>query len=206
MTNGMPATAPATVRQLDTPAASALADLAGMLEDMSTVLRCCERLVSELPATEGELDDLVVEALWTTALLCYWRCFTPGQRGMALTEDDVKAIELQGDVLEWHKVLLRLREHYAEAAANPRERFSVGVSQAADGSADGIAITSARQEPVDDRTVRQTGAVAYELSRVLDQRITEHQATVFGTAQAMSGVDLNELPLIDVSEDDDRDS
>lgn len=199
MTNGTP-TAPATVRQLDTPAASALADLAGMFEDMATVLRCCERLVSELSNTEGEPDDLVVEALWTTALLCYSRCFT--QRGMALTENDVEAIQLQGDVLEWHKVLLRLREHYAGAATNPREVFSVGASQAADGSADGIAITSARQETVDERSVRQTGAVAYELSRVLDQRMTEHQTTVFNTAQMMSKADLDQLPLIDVSEDE----
>lgn len=202
MTDGTPATAPATVRQLDTPAASALADLAGMFEDMATVLRCCERLVSELSNTEGESDDLVVEALWTTALLCYSRCFTPGQRGMALTEDDVEAIQLQGDVLEWHKVLLRLREHYAGAAGNPRERFSVGASQAADGSVDGIAITSARQASVDERSVRQTGAVAYELSRVLDQRMTEHQTTVFNTAQVMSKVDLDQLPLIDVSVDE----
>lgn len=202
MTNGTSATAPTAVRHLETPAASALTDLAGMFEDMQTVLRCCERLVSELSNTEGEPDDLIVETLWTTALLCYGRCFMPGQRGMALTEDDVKAIELQGDVLEWHQVLHRLREHYADTAANPRERFSVGVSQDPDGRANGIAITSARQPPVDDRTVRQTGAIAFELSRMIDQRIAEHQETVFGTAKAMSKADLDRLPLIEVSEDD----
>lgn len=202
MTNGMSATAPSAVRHLETPAASALTDLAGMFEDMQTVLRCCERLVSELSDTDGEPDDLVIEALWTTALLCYGRCFMPGQRGMALTEEDVEAVQLQGDVLEWHKVLHRLREHYAYTAANPRERFSVGVSQDADGNANGIAITSARQPRVDDRTVRQTGALAFELSRVIDQRIAEHQETVFGNAKAMSKADLNQLPLIEVSEDD----
>lgn len=202
MTNGKPATAPTVVRELDTPAASALAHLAGMLEDMHTVLRCCERLVSELSNTDGEPDDLVIETLWTTALLCYERCFSPGKSGMALSEDDVKAIQLQGDVLEWHKVLHRLREHYADTATNPRESFSVGVSQDSDGSANGIAITSARQPPVDDRTVRQTGAIAFELSRVIDTRITEHQETVFNTVQVMSRPDLDRLPLIDVSEDE----
>lgn len=202
MTDGTAATAPTAVRQLDTPAAAALADLAGMLEDMHTVLRCCERLVSELSHTQGEPDDLMVESLWTTALLCYERCFTPGQRGMALSEDDVKAIQLQGDVLEWHKVLHRLREHYADIATNPRERFSVGVSQDPDGTVNGVAITSARQPPVDDRTVRQTGAIAFELSQALDQRITEHQATVFETARAMPTADLDVLPLIDVSADE----
>lgn len=203
MTNGKSATAPTAVRQLDMPAASALADLAGMFEDMQTVLHCCERLVSELSDADGEPDELIAEALWTTALLSYDRCFTAGQRGMALTEDDVEALELQGDVLEWHKVLRRLREHYASTAANPRERFSVGVSQDADGSANGTAITSAQQPIVDDRTVRQTGAIAYELSRVIDQRITDQQATVFANAQAMSKADLDRLPLIEVSADDD---
>ena len=37
-------------------------------------------------------------------------------------------------MLDWHKVLLRLRDHYADPAANPRERFTVGVTQDADGA------------------------------------------------------------------------
>lgn len=202
MTNGKSATAPTAVRQLEMPAASALADLAGMFEDMQTVLRCCERLVSELSDADGEPDEVIAESLWTTALLSYGRCFTAGQRGMALTEDDVKKLELQGDVLEWHKVLQRLRDHYASTAANPRERFSVGASQDSDGSANGIAITSARQPIVDDRTVRQTGAIAYELSRVIDQRITDQQARVLANAQGMSKDELDRLPLIEVAEDE----
>ena len=67
---------PAVVRRLDDPAAAALAELVEVFEDLQTVLRCCERLVTEL-AAEGEPDPVVVEAVWTTALLSYARCFAP---------------------------------------------------------------------------------------------------------------------------------
>ena len=74
-------------------------------------------------------------------------------------------------MLEWHKVLLELRDHYADPAVNPRERFTVGVTQDASGPPSGVAITSVRQPLVDDLTVRQTGAIAYALSGLVDGRI-----------------------------------
>lgn len=83
---------------------------------------------------------------------------------MGLTERDVVDTELQGKVLEWHKVLRQLRQHYADTAENPRERFVVGVALDADEQPNGIAVTSTPQPPLDDLTVRQTGAIAYGLS------------------------------------------
>ena len=76
------------MRRLDDPAAAALAELVEVFEDLQTVLRCCERLVTEL-AVEGEPDEVVVEAVWTTALLSYARCFSATGEGVALTEDDL---------------------------------------------------------------------------------------------------------------------
>lgn len=193
---------PATVRVLDSPSAQELADLAAILDDLQTVLRCCERLVTELtePKEEGgEPDDLTIEALWTSTVLSYTRCFAGGRRGMGLTEDDVTATRLPGEVLEWHEVLRRLRKHYADPAENPRERFTVGAAQDSHGRANGIAITSTRQPRLDDVTVRQTGALAYELSRMVDQRITEHQERVRTDAGTLARADLDELPLIEVT-------
>lgn len=190
---------PTAVRLLDSPAALALADLAAMLDELQTVLRCCDRLLTELDDANGEADDLVLESVWTTALLSYQRCFADGRSGQGLTEDDVKALPLQGEVGEWHQVLRQLREHYADAAANPRERFSVGASQDSRGRADAIAITSVPQPRLDDRTVRQTGAVAYELYRLVDQRAAEHQQRLLAAAHAMSQDELDRLPRIDVA-------
>jgi hypothetical protein len=168
-----------------------------MADDLQVVLRCCERLLTELGADEP--DDLVVEALWTTALLSYGRCFHDAGRGMVLTEDDVGGTSLQGDVVGWHKVLRRLRKHYAAPVANPRERFSVGVAQDPSGAASGVAITSARQPMLDDVTVRQTGALAYELTRVVQRRMDDQQERVLAAAKSMATRDLNALPPVDVT-------
>lgn len=186
---------PATVRQLSTQEARDLAGLASIFGDLQTVLRCCERLVAELAA---EPDEIVVEAVWTTAVLSYARCFAADDR-VRLTEKDVTATPLQGDVLAWHRVLSQLREHYADATQNPRERFAVGATLDADGTPVGVAITSAAQPRLDDVTVRQTGALAYELSKVVDERIAARQAQVLATASAMSAADLGKLPHIDVT-------
>ncbi|HEX4724021.1 MAG TPA: hypothetical protein VH333_16000 [Pseudonocardiaceae bacterium] len=192
-------TEPATVRHIDTPAAKALADLGAMLDDLQTVLFCCQRLLTELDPATGPPDELVVESVWTTTLLSYGRCFTDAGRGMALTEDDVTATSLRGDVLNWHQLLRRLGKHWASPAHNPRERLSVAAAVADDGTATGIAITSLRQPAPDDRTVRQTGALAYELSQVVERRMSEQQERVLTAAKAMSADRLGRLPLIDIA-------
>lgn len=189
---------PIAVRRLAIPSAQALADLASIFNDLQTVLRCCERLVAEL-ADGNAADDLVLEGVWTTALLSYSRCFTGGDRGMCLTESDVEATELQGEVLEWHKALRRMRKHFADPAHNPRERYDIGAAQDEDGRPTGIAITSTPQPPLDDRTVRQTGAIAYALSKLVDERITEQQEKVFAAAEALSTAKLNEMARIEVA-------
>lgn len=189
---------PRSVRRVGSPAAGALSDLAAIFEDLQTTLMCCERLVAALGAPEP--DPVVVESLWTTALLSYTRCFAPGGRGMGLTEDDVSALELEGEVLAWHRMLRTLRKHYADPAANPRETFEVGVA-VDDGAPVGVAITSTRQATVDEQTVRQTGAIAYALHRRVDERIAEHQATVLRGVEALSASELATLDEIELTDD-----
>jgi hypothetical protein len=206
MSNDVFTATPAAVRRLDSPDALAVADLAAVFDDLQTVLRCCERLVAELgeAGEDGEVgqeepDGLSLEAFWTTAVLSYARCFATRARDTGLTVDDVTATGLGGDVLGWHNVLLQLRGHQADPLTNPREQFAVGVSQGADGTAAGIAVTSTRQPPVDDITVRQTGAIAYALSRIVDQRIAERQDTVFRAVGVMTKAQLDALPLVEVT-------
>lgn len=185
---------PAVVRRLTSPAALALSDLAALFEDLQTCLRCCERLVGELAREQP--DDLVLEAYWTTALLSYARCFAPGPRGTGLTEQDVAATGLAGDVTGWHRTLLQLRDRVADPAVNPRESFSVGASQGNTGHAEGVAVASTRQPDVDEVTVRQTGAVAYALSGVVDARLSQQQGVVFTAAAAMARPALDKLALL----------
>ncbi len=211
---------PTVVRRLDSADSRRLVDLVETFEDLQMVLRCCERLMAELgasvldstapppePGSQG--DAVVIEGVWTLALLSYARCFSTVQGGTALTEDDLTTAQpataqtassqAGGDVLEWHKVMLRLRDHHADPAVNPRERFSVGVAPAADGTAGGVAITSAKQPLVDVVTVRQTGAVAYALSALVNERIEAQQSVVFTEVQGTSAESLATLERLDVS-------
>lgn len=192
-----PSETPRTVRRIGSPSAAALADLAAIFDDLQTVLLCCERLVAQLGAPEP--DAVAVESLWTTALLSYARCFTPGGRGMGLTEADVEGLELEGEVLAWHQMLRQLKKHYADPAVNPRETFEVGVA-VADGTPQGVAITSTRQALPDTISVHQTGAIAYQLSQLVDRRIGEHQATVLEGARALSPSELETLDEVELTE------
>ena len=81
-----------SMRRVDDAKAAALIGVVEVFEDLQTVLRCCERLVTEL-AADGEPDPVVVEAVWTTALLSYTRCFAATGDGVALTESDLTSTQ-----------------------------------------------------------------------------------------------------------------
>jgi hypothetical protein len=184
---------PVAVRRLETGTAGTLAHLAEVFEDLQTVLRCCEQLVTALRVPAP--DPALVEALWTTALLSYARCFAEG----ALAEADVSSTQQEGDVLAWHRLVLRLRDHYADPVTNPRERFAVGVAQDSDGAADGLALTSTRQPLVDEVTVRQTGAVCYALSGLVDGRLSAGQAALFDEVRGVTADELEALVRVELS-------
>ncbi|MCR6482429.1 hypothetical protein M8542_06350 [Amycolatopsis sp. OK19-0408] len=190
-------TTPSSARLLTTPGALGLGDLVAIFDDLQFTLKCCERLVAEL--SRPRLDAVLIEALWVSALNSYARCFRAGDRGLGLTVEDVKATGVPGEVAEWHELLGRIRDFSIDGPVNPRESYSVGVSQTPDGEASGVVITSAPRPLVDDVTVRQTGRLAFELSRLVDERIKAHQEKVFEAAARLSPKQLGALPTIEVS-------
>lgn len=193
-------TLPDTLRQLDTAPARSLADLAAIFEDLRTVLRCCERLVDELAESAGEPDDLVVEGLWTTAVLSYTKCFVGHGKDACLSDEDISKTRLPSELLDSHTALRKLRKQYTDPRQNPNGQFTVGATQDDHGRANGVAITSAALPKLDDLTVRQTGALAYELSQLVDERIKLQQERVHSAAEGLSKAELDQLPLIQVVE------
>lgn len=203
---------PSTVRRLVSPAAVDLAAWCSVQHELQTTLRCCERLVHELVPAEdaapgpgdGAADDVVVDALWSLALACYGRAFAPaaGDGAPLLTPDDVSASVGAAEAVQWHTVLLRLRDHHGDPVSNPRERFSVGVAQDEEGLAAGVTVSSASQPPVDVATVRQTGAVAFALAGLVETRIAAQQAAVLAGLGGASRADLDALEtlVLDVSD------
>ena len=51
---------------------------------------------------------------------------------------------------------------------------------------------------MDEVTVRQTGALAYALLRLVDERIGEQQQRVFEAAGSMKQTELDKLPEVEV--------
>jgi len=188
---------PGTVRRLDTPESGELAQLSAVFEDLQYVLRLCEQLVSELSVPRP--DPAVVEALWTGALVGYVRCFSG--RAKVVTDADVESLELEEEVVAFHKNFPTLRDHYASRHVNPREAFTIGIAQSNDGHPTGVAVVSAPRPPVDDTTVRVLGRISYALSGLVDGRMQESQAKVLEAARSMTPAQLAELPLIHLSEE-----
>ncbi|HEY4007071.1 MAG TPA: hypothetical protein VGM60_18060 [Pseudonocardia sp.] len=189
--------APTVVRQLSTPESAELATLASVFEDLQFVLKCCEELVARLarPAPPDG-DDVLSHALWSAALIAYVRCFSPAGAAGRLTVSDLERTGLQGEVRQWHQMLVTLREHLTSSETNPRERFVIGAAQDADGLAAGIAIVSAPLPSVEELSVRQTGRLALELTKLVDERMEQQQRTVFESARAMSVRLLGALPEV----------
>jgi hypothetical protein len=183
---------PASVRELDTPHAAELAGLAAVFEDLQYALRCCEHLVSQLGRREP--DPVLVEALWTGALLAYVRCFSP--RGAVLTTADLDELENGAEFRGLHDVLLQLRDHLASRHVNPREAFTIGAAQANDGTPTGIAVVSSPRPLVEEPTVRMLGRLAYLLAGRVDSRMQERQREVLGEAAALPPAKLAALPLV----------
>lgn len=198
------APAPNAVRRLDTPESRELAQLAAVFEDLQYVLRCCEHLVTALGSPDAgpvrvDTDTALVEALWTGALIGYARCFSG--RTDLLSETDLTALDLEGDVVGFHNLLKKLRDHYASRHVNPRETFTIGVAQSNAGLPTGVAVVSAPQPSVDDTTVRQLGRIAYGLSGLIDARMQEAQQRVLAAAGEMAPAALSGLPLVHLSGD-----
>jgi hypothetical protein len=187
---------PSVVRRLNTPESAELANSASIFEDLQFVLKCCEQLVARL--ADPVPDDVVCHALWSSALIAYTRCFSIGKKRGGLTEQDLANLELRGEVLEWHKMLRRLRDHLTSPGANPRERFVIGAALDAEGKAAGVAIVSTPLPEVDELAVRQTGRLALELSKLVDQRMGEQQHAVFEAVRGMSARLLGSLPEVEV--------
>jgi hypothetical protein len=190
---------PTSIRRLDTKDAARLARLVMAYDDLQTVLRCCERLMTMLDDGGSGPDDVGVEALWTLALLSYARGFAEGDGGAALTTKDLVSSDDGGEVLRWHRVLLHLRDNHADPSRNPRESYTVGIAQDESGAVNAVAVTSVRAPLVDLAAVRRAGSIAFPLCAVLDERIDPLQKEILADMRDIAREKLEQLDLVEVA-------
>src|SRR5271155_3013063 len=119
--------APGLTVALDTPSARILADQASIINDLQFVMDCCKRLLTELEKPQEDRDGVVPQALWSSALVAYGRCFSEDRRS-GLTIDDIQNLPLQGAVMKFHTWVIEEREKPIAPSAAPFEAARIGAA------------------------------------------------------------------------------
>lgn len=102
--------------------AKILADLGAIVQNLGSTIKICSRLKKMLK--EGSEDSLLIESLWTTALIKYSRCFKSGKR-FGLDESILDG--LKGEPHKVHKLYLNMRDKHIAHSVNPFEQMQVGL-------------------------------------------------------------------------------
>ena len=184
---------------LDLPSAQTLADQASIIQDLQFVMDCCKRLLTELARPEEDRDRVVPQALWSSALVAYARCFSKSRR-FGLATEDVRNLPLHGAVLKFHKWVIEERNKLTVHPTDPFEAAKVGAALSPPGQAErrveGIAIFSASHVLIDAIGVRQLGGLASELAKQTAEKAQEQQDSVLADAQQLNIDTLYKLPSL----------
>jgi hypothetical protein len=131
----------------------------------------------------------VPQALWSSAVVAYARCFGRGRR-FGLSTEDVRNLPLHGAVMKFHKWVIEERNKVTARPADPFEAAKVGAALSSPGQAErrveGIAIFSSGHVLVDAIGVRQLGGLASELAKHIAEKAQEQQDSVLADAQQLN--------------------
>jgi len=108
--------------KVDYKEAKELADLISIYNDLSYAIEVLKNLL-ELFKDESK-DNILVQSLWTAALISYVRCFSGGKR-FGLSENIFKG--LAGDPIGCHRYYKNLRDKHIAHSVNPFEQVVVGL-------------------------------------------------------------------------------
>jgi hypothetical protein len=173
---------------LDTPSAKILADQASIIQDLQFVMDCCKRLLTELERPSGDRDGVVPQALWSSALVAYARCFGKGKR-LGLATEDVRNLPLHGAVTKFHEWIIGEGNKLIVHPADPFEAARIGAAlsppELAERRVQGIAIFSASRVLIDAIGVRQLGGLASELAKQTAEKAQKQQDSVLADAQQL---------------------
>jgi hypothetical protein len=183
------------VVEIDVPSAEILAGQWSLLSDLKFVSDCCERLL-QLHADEAR-DGVVVQALWTSALVAYARCFASGKRP-GIREADLATLE--GEPVAFHRFLIDMRNKHIAHSVNSFEDVRIGAILSPEGSPtpgiEGIATMCLRHIAGDAEAARQLGFVASFLRRKTGEEAKAQTTKVHAEAKALDIAELYSRPRL----------
>ena len=145
--------------KVDYEEAKKLADLGAIVQDLRFTMETCSRLKKLLE--EKSQDSLLIESMWTAALIRYARCFASGKR-FGLSESIFDG--LKGEPHKVHKMYIDLRNKHTAHSVNPFEQMEIGLILSPQNSHErkiiGVATMSMRYISPDIEGVHQLGLLA----------------------------------------------
>jgi len=154
------------IADVDFPEAKRLADLASILRDLQVTVETCKRVVNLLESAKP--DSIVIEGLWSAALIRYVRCFAFGKR-YGLTEDIFK--DLNGDPIGAHRWYKNMRDKHIAHSVNPYEQVRIGIILSSEDSQEqkvlGVSTLAGSYISPDKKGVEQLGMLATVLIKTV---------------------------------------
>jgi hypothetical protein len=177
----------------DLPSAASLADQASIYQDLRFVVRCCEVMLPMLDddqdGDDGREDrSVLVQSLWSAALVAYVRCFAPGKR-YGLTTAVFAEMGLTGEVEEFHIFIKDMRDKHIAHSVNPFETVTVGAVLSPEGATsqkvEGIAHLTMRHIVADRVGVIQLATLADRAAKSVARRAEALMDKVLEEATAL---------------------
>jgi len=176
------------VVELDIPEAKKLADFASIFQDLDFCINCCLLLISHFESNNK--DNVLVQSLWTSALISYVRCFAAGKRS-GLSEDIF--LKFEGEPIAAHKFYKDLRDKNIAHSVNPFEQVKIGAVLSPSNTKKevmGIATLSMKHISTDIEGVKQLALLAKTLR---DEVATFAKKAEEETLEAAKRIEIGEL-------------
>jgi len=183
------------IAKVDYEEAKKLADLGAIVQDLGFTMKTCSRLKQLLK--ENSQDSLLIESMWTAALIRYARCFATGKR-FGLSESIFDG--LIGEPHKVHKMYMDLRDKHIAHSVNPFEQMAVGLVLPPQGSREreiiGVATMSMRHICSDVEGVHQLGLLSKVLLEKVIQIAKEYEEKTLEKGKSIPLEVLYELPRL----------
>ena len=108
--------------EVNFPKARKWADIVSLTLDIDSAIQICKRLIRELEINKN--NRVIIESLWTTALIKYARCFSSGKR-FGLTIELFNG--LKGDHVGTHNYYIEMRNKHLAHSVNPFEQVKIAL-------------------------------------------------------------------------------
>jgi hypothetical protein len=183
------------IAKVDYEEAKKLADLGAIVQDLGFTMKTCSRLKKLLK--ENSQDSLLIESMWTAALIRYARCFATGKR-FGLSESIFDG--LVGEPHKVHRMYMDLRDKHIAHSVNPFEQMAVGLVLSPQSSHErkiiGVATMSMRHICSDVEGVHQLGLLSKVLLEKVIRIAKEYEKKTLDKGKSIPLEVLYELPRL----------